>query len=201
MDRREHRRVQLHLPVRLRWSTPIGQKTETCETLDVSRSGLLVPSREAHAAGVALWVTFPYDAEVRDGQPEISARVARSSNGNRERVVGLQFEVASDASAESNGHSGEKERRSNPRRRVALPIRVRPDYIPWFEEAMTIDVSADGLRFLSSREYEAGQHLLFCFVAAAPVAWMAETECRSLVVRVNAVRGSSNLEVSVCRLE
>src|SRR5438270_5300493 len=86
MERREHHRAQLRLPVRLRWTTPFGQKIEVCETLDVSRGGLRVPSHEAHAAGVPLWVTFPYNVSFGDGQPEVLAKVVRScagSNGER----------------------------------------------------------------------------------------------------------------------
>src|SRR5713101_5152797 len=82
MDRREHHRAQLRLPVRLRWSTPFGQKTEVCKTLDISRGGLLVPCNEAHALGVPLWVTFPYDPSLRDGQPEMLAKVVRVTPGS-----------------------------------------------------------------------------------------------------------------------
>src|SRR5256885_17249724 len=82
MERREHHRAQLRLPVRLRWSTPFGQKTEVCQTLDVSRGGLRVPCAEAHAPGVPLWVTFPYDVSLDDGQPEMLAKVVRASGGN-----------------------------------------------------------------------------------------------------------------------
>src|SRR5467141_1778117 len=77
MDSREHRRVRMRLPVRMRWTTPFGQKIELGETIDVSRSGLLVSTKESHTPGVTLWVTFPYDASLADGQPEILARVAR----------------------------------------------------------------------------------------------------------------------------
>src|SRR4029077_7193852 len=79
MDRREYYRVQLRIPARLRWTTPLGQQTEVCETVNVSRGGLLVPCKENHAAGVSLWVTFPYDTSMPFGQPEISARVVRST--------------------------------------------------------------------------------------------------------------------------
>src|ERR1700720_2208427 len=77
MDRREHHRVQLRLPARLRWTTPFGQKTEVCHTVNVSRSGVLVPCQEAHAEGRSLWVTFPYDAAISSAQPEILAKVVR----------------------------------------------------------------------------------------------------------------------------
>src|SRR5215813_6312633 len=78
MDRREHHRVQLRLPARLRWTTPFGQKTEVCTTVDVSRGGMLVPCREPHAEGMHLWVTFPFDDSLIVGQPEVLARVVRS---------------------------------------------------------------------------------------------------------------------------
>src|SRR6266852_8125288 len=77
MDSRQHRRVRMRLPVRLRWTAPFGQKIELADTIDVSRSGLLVSTRESHTPGVTVWVTFPYDASLSDGQPEILARVAR----------------------------------------------------------------------------------------------------------------------------
>src|SRR5271154_1422972 len=101
MDRRAHHRVQLRLPARLRWTTPLGQKTEVCHTVNVSRSGALVPCQEAHAEGRSLWVTFPYDAAISSAQPEILAKVVRfmgpaaaamraKSNGNGagHKVVG-----------------------------------------------------------------------------------------------------------------
>src|SRR5882672_7140819 len=105
MDRREHHRAQLRLPVRIRWNTPFGQKTEVCKTLDISRGGLLVPCEEAHAPGVPLWVTFPFDSSLGTGQPEMLARVvsvrsARNGNGNKaatdlsEQAVALHFACA-----------------------------------------------------------------------------------------------------------
>ena len=77
MDTLEHRRVRMRLPVRLRWTTPFAQKIELGESIDVSRGGLLVSTKEPHAAGVPLWVTCPYDASLGDGQPEMLARIIR----------------------------------------------------------------------------------------------------------------------------
>src|SRR5260370_2004332 len=77
MDSRQHRRVRMRLPVRLRWTAPVDQKIELRETIDVSRSRLLVSTKESHTPGVTVWVTFPYDASLSNGQPEILARVAR----------------------------------------------------------------------------------------------------------------------------
>jgi hypothetical protein len=231
MDRREHHRVQLRIPARLRWTTPLGQKTEVCDTLNVCRGGVFVPCKEAHAPGTTLWVTFPYDASVPYGQPEILARVVRSAiadrnghaaNGNGEKVsangaktadhgaetanrayvpaAALRFELAPRPGSNGNGHRRELERRSSARRPLALPVRVRPEHVPWFEETMTLDISAEGLRFLSSREYETGQYLLLAFEPGALSPWPAAAEFRSLVVRVDPVPQSSALAVTVCRV-
>ncbi len=239
MDTRKHRRVRMRLPVRLRWTTPFGQRIEFGETFDVSRSGLLVSTTEPHAPGVSLWVTFPYDASLFDGQPEMVARVTRCDEilepiraNAREKVqtknaleqkraaksdqlavavsdapaafaVAVHFELQAQAHAGSNGdkHRGEFERRRNPRRALTLPVRVRPEDIPWFEEAMTIDFSATSIRFRSNREYRPGDHLKIAFYGSASAPWRGRGEFLSEVVRVAPVPGSIALDVSVCRLQ
>lgn len=232
MDRREHHRVQLRIPARLRWTTPFGQKTEVCDTLNVSRGGVLVPCDETHAPGMPLWVTFPYDACVPFGQPEVLARVVRSANAdqnvpsangseemrsaNGEKTASahaaentngahvpaaaLRFEIAPRPVSNGNGHRRELERRTSPRRPLALPIRVRPEHIPWFEETMTLDISNEGLRFLSSREYEPGQHLIVSFEPSASSPWPNANHFRSLVVRVEQVPQSPTLAVTIYRV-
>jgi hypothetical protein len=50
-------------------------------------------------------------------------------------ATALRFEVV----AIGDVDRPELERRASPRRQVALPIRVRPEQIPWLEEAMTHD--------------------------------------------------------------
>jgi hypothetical protein len=218
MDRREHHRAQLRLPVRLRWSTPFGQKTEVCKTLDISRGGLLVPCLETHALGVPLWVTFPYDPSLRDGQPEILAKVVRITPGSNGSAAGaplgsaskltkvseapavaLHFQPPFHTESNGNGHVKERERRGAPRRPLAVPLRVRLEHVPWFEEAMTIDVSARGLRFLSSREYPLDANLLVSFAPSASVPWPTGTEVPSRVVRIEPVPQSSALAVTVTR--
>ena len=219
MDRREHHRAQLHLPVRLRWNTPFGQTTEVTRTVDISRGGLLVPCKESHAPGAPLWVTFPYEASLRDGQPEMLARVVRimaarngaHANGGESSVtreakdnlaqpaVALHFTLPSHSGTNGGGHAQERERRGSPRRPLALPVRVRPEHIPWFEEAMTIDVSANGLRFLSSREYREGERLLVSFEPAASAPWPAGPETAASVLRVEAVPDSARLVVTILR--
>lgn len=212
MDRREHHRAQLRLPVRIRWNTPFGQKTEICKTLDISRGGLLVPCLETHATGAPLWVTFPYDASLGDGQPEMMAKVVRAAtprNGNGHkpgglesngRAMALHFGSPERVPSNGNGHgfAQERERRENPRRGLAVPVRVRPEHVPWFEEAMTLDISEHGLRFLSSREYQEGQRLLIDFERMMAIPWPhGETAAR--VLRIDTVTGSSALAVTVAR--
>lgn len=211
MDRREHHRAQLRLPVRIRWNTPFGQKTEVCKTLDISRGGLLVPCQETHAAGVPLWVTFPYDASLGDAQPELLAKVVRvgsAHNGNgsksthesaNKQAVALHFALPPRAESNGNGRANERERRDRPRRALALPVRVRPERIPWFEEAMTMDVSAHGLRFLSSREYQEGDRLLVSFEPTASAPWPSASETAARVLRIEGVPESAALAVTIVR--
>jgi hypothetical protein len=211
MDRREHHRAQLRLPVRIRWNTPFGQKTEICKTLDISRGGLLVPCQEMHAPGVPLWVTFPYDSSIGDGQPEMLAKVvcvrpARNGNGTKataadstEQAVALHFAPPFRPDSNGNGHAKEPERRHSPRRPLAIPVRVRPRHILWFEEAMTMDVSAHGLRFLSSREYQEGERLLISFEPTASSPWPTALETAARVLRIERVPESAALAVTISR--
>jgi len=210
MDRREHHRAQLRLPVRIRWNTPFGQKTEVGKTLDISRGGLLVPCEEAHAPGVPLWVTFPFDSSLGSSQPEmlakvVSVRPARSGNGNKattdssEQAVALHFASPFRPESNGNGHAKERERRHSPRRPLAIPVRVRPPHIPWFEEAMTIDISAQGLRFLSSREYQEGDSLLISFEPAASAPWPTASETAARVLRIERMPESAALAITISR--
>lgn len=222
MDRREHHRAQLNLPVRLRWTTPFGQRTEVCETQNISRGGLLVPAAEAHAPGVSLWVTFPFDDAVADGQPEIPAKVVRTrethngadhangnppsrhsampeKNGAHRTLLALRFAPVVESKGNGN-HRVENERRLSKRRALSLPIRVRPEQMLWFEEAMTIDISANGIRFLSNREYFAGEVLLISFASPAAAPWTGATEFRSRVLRVESGTQTPALEISISRI-
>ncbi len=211
MDRRDYRRVQLRLPARLRWTTPFGQKTEVCETLNVSRGGLLVPCREEHAAGTSLWVTFPYDPQLADPQPEIPARVIGrfprqmslfetvEQSHTLVPSIGLCFQPAHHSWTNGNGHKHLVEQRASPRRPLAIPLQIRPAHIPWFEEAMSMDVSGEGLRFLSNREYQPGQELLVLFHRSGASPWPVVGEVASQVVRVEPVAQSAAVAVCVAR--
>jgi hypothetical protein len=180
-----------------------------------------VPCDESHAPGVSLWVTFPYDTSLGDGQPEILAKVVRSAaafngggppvseqlrperpkNGNASlgAAVAVHFEPAPRVHSNKD-RAPHTERRADPRRPLALPVRVRPEEILWFEEAMTADVSEQGLRLLSNREYRVNEHLFLAFEPASPAPWPGTKEFRSRVVRVDRVPQSPALAISVCRL-
>lgn len=240
MDSRQHRRVRMRLPVRLRWTSPFGQRIELAETIDVSRSGLLVSAKEAHTPGIIVWVTFPYDASLSDGQPEILARVARCeevlevirATNARERIqtesqsarelsakldqlaraigiadapatfaVAIHFEEHQRVHSNGDAHRSESEHRRDKRKALAIPVRVHPEKIPWFEEAMTIDISAKGMRFRSHREYQLGDRLKIAFADVASAPWHGASEFVSAVLRVTPVPGSAALDVSVCRVE
>jgi hypothetical protein len=196
--------------VRIRWNTPFGQKTEVCKTLDISRGGLLAPCQEAHAPGMPLWVTFPYDSSMGDGQPEMAAKVVRVMpvlNGNgkssvpHERAVALRFAPSFHPESNGHGHAKQPERRGSPRRPLALPVRVRPEHVPWFEEAMTIDVSAHGLRFLSNREYQEGARLLISFEPTALAPWPTRAETAARVARIEPVPESTVIAIAIVRQE
>lgn len=226
MDHREHRRVLLRLPVRLRWSTPFGQQMEICETRDVSRAGLRVDCAATHAAGSAVWVAFPYDASLPAFQPEMLAQVVRAgdsrdglsgasnpsaldhgasvSNAPRNRTprfAALHFCKAPRSSANGHNLSGSIERRTAPRRNVGVPVRIRAAGMPWFEDAMTLDVAAGSLRFLTAREYAMGERMGIAFPSFVPWNALAKgVEAAAQVVRVSKHDREVLQEVAVLRI-
>jgi len=116
-------------------------------------------------------------------------------------AVAIQFEEQANTSSNGNSHQREPERRASPRRALAVPVRVRPEPIPWFEETMTIDFSAEGLRFRSHREYEIGSCLGVAFAYSTPGPWHGTGEFRSTVVRMSPVPDTFALDVCVCRMK
>lgn len=218
MDRREYHRAPLRLPVRLRWNTPLGQKTEVTNTVDVSRAGLRVTCANPHPVGGTLWVTFPYENSVGDSQPEILARVVRlgtpgeaiedieESNAQRldfdartRSLLGLRLYPR--AYSRGTQKAPQIERRAIPRRVIALPVRVRPQGIPWFEETMTMDISESGVRFLSGREYRVGDVLWLSIDLSLSANFPSNVDLSFRVVRLEAVPQSTSLSVAVSRVE
>jgi len=160
---------------------PSARKIELQNTIDVSRGGLLVSTKERHAPGVTVWVTFPHDASlsmanrrfrarscavtkywelsvlptrVREFHPAntseagtlprnwINLRVpAAFSDAPATFAVAFQFESPAELFLEWPRAASESERRNRVRKALAIPIRVHPEQIPWFEEAMTLDIS------------------------------------------------------------
>jgi len=207
MQQRQHARVRLRLPVRLRWVAPLGQQSEVCETRNVSKGGLLVACRERHGEGLPLWVTFPFDVAAPDDQPEVMARVVRRQGAlldqaDREEIA-LHFErFPLNASSTREVHQTQPAppAKNGCAANVSVPIRVRPGHILWPEEAMTLDVSADLLRFISNREYAAGDTLLISFVSTETRPWPGIGETPGKIVNVEKLPQSASLVVTLKRV-
>ena len=203
MTQRQHARVRLRLPVRLRWVAPVGQQSEVCETRNVSRGGLLVACRKHHEEGFPLWVTFPFNAAAQDVQPEVLARVVRchalqGTGGNEE--IAVHFEGVPRPGNLGDDRKGASVTQNGSARRVSLPIRVRPRHVFWPEEAMTLEVSADRMCFLSNREYSPGETLLVTFVNADAKPWQGSGNIPAEIVGVEKMPHSTSLIITLKRL-
>ena len=201
MERRRHHRVQLALPIRLRWPGPFGQVVEVREPLNVSRGGALVESNHAHAPGASLWVAFPFDRAFPNSS-ELPARVVWMAPDEGETRVAIEFGATrSLAAAAGNGPRAGNEHRSSPRRGLSIPVRVRLSDLPWHEDAMTLDISVDGLSFLSTRLYEPGNRVYVSLMNRPfPSPWAAEPEVLALVTRVEPLADSNQVAIGLCRL-
>jgi hypothetical protein len=200
---------------------------EICETRNVSRGGLLVACKEHHNAGFPLWVTFPFDAAAAEQQPEVPARVLRSrrapDNGGGHEEIALHFEnmpiVAAAFSEKSSMKAMEKPaaldkpadkeaagpqqvdpQKNGHLQQAAFPIRVRPKNIPWYEEAMTVEVSADELRFVSHRECAPGDTLLVTFVGKESRPWPGTGEAAAKIVKMETIPKVAALLVTIRRI-
>ncbi len=204
MQQRLHARVRLRLPVRLRWVAPLGQQSEVCETRNVSRGGLLVACHKHHEEGFPLWVTFPFDAATPEAQPEVLARVVRSrllrGTAEESEEIAVHFEgipqpanIAGDQKPGSTTENGSV-------RSVSLPIRVRPRHILWPEEAMTLEVSAEKIRFLSNREYAPGETLFVKFVNEDAKPWQGSGNIPAQIVNVERLPHSTSLVITLKRV-
>jgi len=194
--------------------------------------------KEAHSCGTSVWVTFPYDASLRDGQPEVAAKLFAAEKlleviRPRMRAKKLKLKVTRRGSFPQNWTNSrapsaslmpprllplpfiwknasaplpmetriENERRRQRAESVRDSSARHPERIPCFEEAMTIDVSAKGMRFRSHREYALGDRLKIAFADPPFCPWHGTGEFLSDVVRVAPVPGSAAVDVSVCRVE
>ena len=104
-----------------------------------------------------MWVTIPFDPESSGAQPETLARVVRCQQRQDDSWkwnVAMQFEGAAHAKpARQNGNLEARKNQNGSGTDISLPIRVRPEHVPWHEEAMTLEVSRDKLKFVTNREY------------------------------------------------
>ncbi len=191
-ERRRHPRAMLSLPVRLRWLGPLGLETETAETLDAGRGGLLVQSREPRAEGTLVWATFPFDP-ASAVEPETPARVARAKttpSGGYFAGIALansnkHANPAGDSDASRNApardYSGRADRRRHARNRLALLVRVRSADQSWPDDAMTMDISSGGLQFCTLRVYERADYATLALPCSV---WFSGAARPALVVRV-----------------
>jgi len=178
-DQRRYPRALLSLPVRLRWLGVFGLESETSETLDVGRGGLLVSLREPHPEGAMIWTTFPFDAGAPAAEPETPSCVAwlktTPAGGclagisfadlrapSRLRNISPSYEKQLTRAASALG-----ERRRCPRVPMAFLIRICGDDPSWPEDVMTADISATGLAFCTLRIYEIGDRLTIAFPRSA----------------------------------
>jgi len=185
-ERRSHPRAPLKLPARIRWQGPFGMRLEVTETIDVSRDGVLVRQKEPCGLGNRVWIVFPFERAAGSVQPETPARIARivpdESGGY---WVALHLALP----ARGNFQPVANERRRSERVPFSLPIFVRPEEAPWPEESMTHDISQHGVRFETSRVYEAGE------VVCTQIPWgewAKKGEIRGSVVRLDPLQESTN---------
>jgi hypothetical protein len=193
VERRRHPRALLSLPVRLRWLGPLGLESETLETLDAGRGGLLVASREPRTEGTLVWATFPFDASASAAEPETSAHVARAKiTPSGGYLAGIEFSDLSkpehragvsqlSANATTRAQYTGPDRRRQSRNQLALLIRVRGADPSWPDDAMSMDISRSGLQFCTLRVYEQEEIMMLDFPQSA---WLPVRGRRARVARI-----------------
>jgi len=141
-------------------------------------------------------VTFPFDPG-GGLQPETLARVLRSNESESGWQIALQFERAAH-SASGNGKTARGDR-NGACKNVALPIHVRPEHVPWYEEAMTIEASPGRVKFLTNREYAFGEKLLVSFAAGGEAEGNVAEEWEGEVTGVEMEAGKEAVVITVRR--
>ena len=166
---------------------------------------MLLACDKAHRPGHPLWVTIPFDSEASGAQPETLARVVRcepAEGEDHEResgkwVVAMHFEEAAHAQSRHDGDLEAGRNRNGSGSKIALPIRVRLENVPWYEEAMTTEVSKDKIKFVTHCEYAFGQRLLVSFASGTEAPWSGDGEWRTQVTGIEMEAGSDSLCVTV----
>jgi len=138
-----------------------------------------------------------------DAQPESLARVVRckqtAAGSAPGEEIAVHFEGIPRPSPAIREPAPNGTHKNGTMRTVSVPIRVRPRHIPWHEEAMTLEVSSDRLRFLSNREYEAGATLLVTFMNADAKPWQGSGEIPATIEKVEKMPQSSSLIITLKR--
>ena len=157
---------------------------------------------EAHRPGYPLWITFPFDSNESNVQPESVARVVRCAKADDDQAAGwnlaIHFEgAAAYDSRRAGGRTGAARAQNGNGNSVAFPIRVRPPHIPWHEEAMTVELSRDRLKFRTNREYHFGERLLVSFASRSDAPWVGDGEWETEVTGIEMEAGSDSLRITL----
>jgi len=151
--------------------------------------------------GHPLWVTIPYDPQASGAQPETLARVVRCSPANEEKSSGwnvaMHFEGTAHGQTRANGSRTANKSQNGTGNKISLPIRVRPQHVPWHEDTMTLEVSRDKLKFVTNREYAFGQRLLVSFDPGGEAPWSGDGEWETQVTGIEMEAGSESLCITV----
>jgi len=163
-----------------------------------------VACHKHHEEGFPLWVTFPFDAATPETQPEVLARVVRCRPLLGAEKEGEEIAVHFEGIPRPSNMAGESKLTSAAKngsaRSVSLPIRVRPRHILWPEEAMTLEISADRIRFVSNREYAPGETLFVKFINEDAKPWQGSGNIPAQIVNVERLPHSTSLVITIKRL-
>ena len=109
----------------------------------------------------------------------------------------MHFEDAAHAQSRENGSRVANKSQNGAGSKISLPIRVRPQHVPWYENAMTLEVSRDKLKFVTNREYAFGQPLLVSFETGSEAPWSGDGEWETRVTGIEMEAGKESLCVTV----
>src|SRR5207248_1549882 len=138
---------------------------------------------------------FPYTTLFRSEVPSRVVRCEGSRAGPLPFALAISFEGQARFVSNGNGARRDPGRRQSSRRSLAMPIRVRPENVPWFEEAMSLDLSPRGMRFRSQREYATGDLLRIALEDGSSTSWPGSGEFRAKVVSVSPAADGVALDV------
>jgi len=109
----------------------------------------------------------------------------------------MHFEGTAHGQTHANGSRAANKSQNGTGNKISLPIRVRPQHVPWHEDTMTLEVSRDKLKFVTNREYAFGQRLLVSFDAGSEAPWSGDGEWETQVTGIEMEAGSESLCITV----